>query len=102
MPRSLGEDEPLPLYLGVSLESDQYVNDKVADAVLSGVKQLSARYNTAALKDLETHMERLLTQSYEESQGWKLPLSYHMTTLFIGNDASKTQSDLFCYFKEGQ
>ena len=69
----------MPLYIGISLDRDEKVIEKVADVILGGLDKLIKRYGNSYLIELEKHMKRLLLQNYDESQGWKIPFSLHVT-----------------------
>ena len=50
----------MPLYIGISLDRDERVIEKVADVILGGLDKLIKRYGSSYLIELEKHMKRLL------------------------------------------
>lgn len=97
---SYGQDDRVPVYLGISLHEDITVNVKLQSifkqvgVLLEDHKSSVIEANVKALQDVWLHGKN-------DSAGWRKPDDYHVTCLFMGKDEDKKQSPIYQSFANG-
>ena len=85
-----------PTYIGIKAEKP--IRPIVLDFVLEKMARVLEYFEDGAVR---RDIEQIQFLKQDRNSAWKHPISYHVTSMFIGRAAEKLKSQQFCNFKCG-
>lgn len=90
----------IPLYIGIMAEADKQFKKKLSDLFMESMSKMSQTFHehSAMFKKMIETLSELMKYVGDDKHaidGYKMRPTYHITSMFLGKEAWKAESELF-------